>query len=126
MTYLLDSDILIDFFNQKPDAISLLDRITEQGTCAVSVLSVTELRAGWSEEQAGLYLPMFYQLVQVLPITTRVGEKAGELRRRYKLQGTPLPTLDLLIAATAIVHNLCIVTRNKKHFPMPEVQLHEG
>lgn len=46
-----------------------------------------------------------------------------ELRQIGK--GNKLPTIDALIAATAMVNGFHLVTRNTKHFPMPDLNLYQ-
>jgi tRNA(fMet)-specific endonuclease VapC len=54
--------------------------------------------------------------VIVLDVTGVVGRKFGELRAALFDAGTPAPEMDLLIAATAIVHELTLVTHNVQDF----------
>ena len=54
--------------------------------------------------------------VTVLDVTLDVGRKFGELRATLYDQGLPPPDMDLLIAATALVHDLTLVTHNTKDF----------
>ena len=49
-------------------------------------------------------------------MTQAVGNRWGLLSAECQLRGTPLNTADGLIAATALEHNLTIVTRNVKDF----------
>lgn len=49
---------------------------------------------------------------RILPVDIRVGEKWGELLAYYQLRGKPMPAIDALIAATAAVHNLAVVTHD--------------
>jgi tRNA(fMet)-specific endonuclease VapC len=51
-----------------------------------------------------------------LDVNRAVSEKFGELRAAQIRQGHPAPDADLLIAATAMLHNLTVVTHNQKHF----------
>ncbi len=51
-----------------------------------------------------------------LDVDRRVSEKFGDLRAAQIRQGQRTPDADLLIAATAMVHNLTVVTHNQKHF----------
>lgn len=124
-SFLFDSDVLIDFFKKKRDASDLVVKLAQEGNLAVSVLSVAELRAGWTQKQAKVILPKFYKLFNVISISTNTAELAGELRREYKQKGYTLPLIDVLIAATAITSNCQLVTRNKKDFFMHGVRLYE-
>ena len=121
-TYLLDSNILMDFFKQKKEAVSLVSELVSKGAIAASILSVTELRAGWTEEQTRFFLPRFYQLVQVEDINLEIAELAGKYRNEYKSKGLTIPAIDTLIASTAIINNYQLVTRNKKDFPITEIK----
>jgi predicted nucleic acid-binding protein len=56
------------------------------------------------------------KLVLVLDITADVGRKFGELRAALLDAGTPAPEMDLLNAATALVHNLTMVTHNTQDY----------
>ncbi|MBX3461450.1 MAG: type II toxin-antitoxin system VapC family toxin [Planctomycetes bacterium] len=53
---------------------------------------------------------------RVLPVDEAVAERWGQLKAKARQQGFALADLDGLIAATALVHGLPVVTRNKKHF----------
>ena len=120
----MDSDILMDFFKKKEEAVNLITKLIEKGNLAVSILSVTELRAGWSKEQAKFFLQRLYKLVEIKNITKEIAELAGEFRWEYKTKGITLPAIDTLIAATAIVEDYRLVTRNKKDYPMPQLKLY--
>jgi predicted nucleic acid-binding protein len=52
----------------------------------------------------------------ILPLDESTMRQYAFLRSEMKRQGRLLPTPDLLIAATALHHNLTLVTRNRKHF----------
>lgn len=122
--FLLDSDILVDFFKKKQEVIGLVSELFKDGELKASILSVTELRAGWSEKQAEFFLPRFYQLFIIEGITLKIAEMAGRFRQEYKLKGINLPVIDTLIAATAIIDSCQLVTRNKKDYPMPAVDFY--
>ena len=52
----------------------------------------------------------------LLPVTKEIGDKWAVLPARGQRRGTPLAVVDGLIAVTAIVHDLTLVTRNTKDF----------
>jgi tRNA(fMet)-specific endonuclease VapC len=54
--------------------------------------------------------------VTVLDFDYATAVRAGELRAGWKQAGTPVGYEDGLIAATALVANLTLVTRNTRHF----------
>jgi predicted nucleic acid-binding protein len=51
-----------------------------------------------------------------LPVTHSIADRWGALDGHRQLMGTPLNTADGLIAATALEHDLTVVTRNVKDF----------
>ena len=53
---------------------------------------------------------------RVLPVTQSIADRWGALDGQRQLKGTPLNTADGMIAATALEHNLTLVTRNVKDF----------
>lgn len=121
--YLLDTNILIEFFSRKQTTVDLLPTLKKHGTLYTSLLSLSEIRMGWSSRDAELYLPLLYVLFVLQTISKEIAEQAGVWRREYREQGLTLSTVDTLIAATAYCNDLCIVTRNTKHFPMSQLRL---
>jgi len=106
---LLDSVILIDHFNGQPKAGRFLASLNPD-SIAISVITLAELLVGFdpeTEEKARLLLNQF----QVLPIESRIAEKAASLRHQY---GWKLP--DAFQAALALHHRLLLSTRNTKDF----------
>lgn len=124
ITYLLDSDVLISFFKKRSEFVNLLLKLKEKGELSVSILSISELRSGWNDKDAQFYLPRLYNIVKVQEITLKIAEMAGKFRYVYKLRGRSLPTIDTLIAATAVLNNCQLVTGNKKDYPMKNLKLY--
>ncbi len=89
----------------------------------LSVLTVGELRKGIEAMTAGLRkqqlldwldveLPAFFAN-RLLPVDLKVAERWGKLLSQG---GRPLPAIDSLLAATALTHDLTLVTRNVRDF----------
>jgi predicted nucleic acid-binding protein len=125
MTYLIDTDVLIDFFKHKTYAKILIADLSKHATLAISTLTITELRSGWTSEQADFLLPRLYALCSVVPVTKEIAEHAGIWRQEYKSHGLSLGTPDTVIAATAYLYNYSLVTSNAKDYPMPELKLYK-
>ena len=57
--------------------------------------------------------------------TPEVARIAGRLKYEWARRGVTLSLADVLIAATAMHYGLALITDNEKHFPMPELVLHQ-
>jgi len=125
MTYLVDTDVLIDFFKHREPATGLIAKLNEDAALALSTLTITELRSGWTSKEADFFLPRLYALCAVVPVTKEIAEQAGNWRQEYKRKGLSLGTPDTVIAATAYVNNYPLLTNNAKHYPMPELTLYK-
>jgi tRNA(fMet)-specific endonuclease VapC len=126
MTYLIDTDVMVDFFKHKDPAKTLIARLSKHALLALSTLTITELRSGWTKEQANWLLPRLYALCSVVPVTKEIAEQAGIWRQEYKSRGQQLGTPDTVIAATAYLSDFPLVTNNAKDYPMPELKLYSA
>lgn len=119
MTWLLDADRLIEFLKGFEPTVALLNRLIPEGA-AVSVIAYAEVVEGirgsnHPDEQAGRFARLT-GTVTLLPVTVAVADHFATLRDSLRRAGTPIPDMDLLIAATAIEHDLTLVTGNVRHF----------
>ena len=116
--YLLDTDICI-YFNKKLFGIG--ERMLRIGLnrCMVSEITKAELLFGAANSRdvnKNLeVVNLFLVDINVLPISDCLGTVAAE-KARLRKAGLPLPDFDLLIGATAIHHNMTLVTNNTRHF----------
>src|SRR6266705_1658302 len=128
MTYLIDTDVMVDFFKHKDPhkdpAKGLIEKLSQNTTLTLSTLTITELRSGWTSAQADFLLPRLYALCAVVPVTKEIAEQAGKWRQEYKSKGVSIGTPDTVIAATAYLHNYPLLTNNTKDYPMPELTLY--
>lgn len=112
---LLDSDVLIDYLRQRPLAVAYLRALPT--VPLLSVVVVAELFSGVRDGQERTQLEAFIRASRIVPVDEQIAIQAGLLRRQYRLSHRPeLP--DMLIAATALMHNATLVTLNSKHFSM--------
>ncbi len=55
-------------------------------------------------------------LLLAIPLSTAEMERFGELKAALEVRGERLADADLMIAATALEHNLVVITGNLRHF----------
>ena len=113
MRYLVDTNILIDHLRGKSAATQWLERV-ERGEyeAAVSVLTEYELFVvpRLSEYQAQRIMQLF-SLLPLLPVTSAIAHRAALIHRDYHTD-----LADAIIAATAIEHEVTLLTQNVKDF----------
>jgi predicted nucleic acid-binding protein len=96
------------------------------GSLYTSVLTLAEIRFGVEllppskrrrqlQEWLDRDLPAWFG-DRVLPVDRSVADRWGVLRARAQMRGRPLSVVDGLLAATAIQHDLTIVSRNVSDF----------
>src|SRR5689334_7686958 len=125
MTYLFDTDVLIEYFKHREPWYSRVEKILQKHPSAISVVTLTELRACWDDVHARQWMPLLYDLFTLQDITSEIAVLAGAQIKNYQQQGMTLSTTDTLIAATAMPSEYCLVTGNSKGYPMPELTFYE-
>lgn len=122
MAYLLDTCALSEFTKPKPSAsVDAWFAQISDGSDFVSVLTLGELEKGISKlasSRRRASLERWFGDLRdrfsgrILAVDEPVALEWGRITARAGLAGNPLPSIDALIAATAIVHGLAVVTRN--------------
>ena len=117
---ILDSSFLIDLLRNNPQAV---DKAKEFDTKfilkSISIVSVMEIWRGVIRRGTESYLQKVEKLIDSLRVHTinkEVAIKAAEIEAILLDQGEIIDWEDILIAATALIHNEPILTRNVKHF----------
>ena len=119
MTYIFDSDVLIAIFGNNPRALQTLQELRRTGI-GVSIVSYAEVFEGaFGYPDAGSQLAAYRQFLSqfaMLPLSDPIAEIFASVRSDLRRVGNLIPDLDLLIAATALHHDVTLVTRNLRHF----------
>jgi tRNA(fMet)-specific endonuclease VapC len=130
MKFLVDTDWIVDVLHGNQNASETLVELTPQGL-AVSVISYGELFEGayYAQDRttARAGLSAFFIGKKLLPLTKPVMERfgivRGQLPRTIRQQ---VGDMDLLIAATALHHDLTLLTRNIRDFHhIPHLKLYQ-
>lgn len=119
MSFLIDTNILSELAKSRPDR-GVLDWAAEQTALGVSVITLDEILFGftWKPKPAfQAYLENYLDgYCAIYPVTEVIARRAGELRGGFCARGIVREQADMLIAATAQVHALTLVTRNTADF----------
>ena len=119
MSNLLDTDWAINYLNQEPETILRLDALRSEGI-AISIVSVAELYEGalnsHDPEHSEKALNDFLRPFQIIDLDIPTCRIFGVERARLRAAGTLIPDMDMLIGATALRHNLTLLTNNRRHF----------
>ena len=122
MNVLLDSDILIEVLRMRDDA--LLARWRELSVSDTLILyspvSAAEVWTGARPREHKAIEFCFNSLI-CAAMDYETGHLAGDLMRQYR-KSHSLEIGDALIAATAIRNQAQLWTRNRKHYPMPQLR----
>jgi tRNA(fMet)-specific endonuclease VapC len=124
--YLADTDYLIDASGGIPAALGTLQQLSDPGV-AVSIVSLFEGAYGFADPPRLLAgYREFLATYPVLPLTDPIMDVFAASRARLRRAGLLIPDFDLAIAATAVHHDLTLVTRNLRHFSrLPDLKLYQ-
>jgi len=113
LKYLLDTTWIVGYLRGNQDIIDKIQIFQNEGL-AVSVISVAELYEGVFHSQNSasneVALNLFLQGVRVLDITEQSCISYGQQRAKLYSEGKIIGAIDVLIAATALNHNLTLLT----------------
>ena len=118
--YMLDTNICIYIIKQKPANVINRFKQLRISSIAISSITLSELEYGVMKsskpDQNQLALSQFVAPLEILPYGDDAAQHYGNLRAHLEKQGTPIGSLDTLIAAHALSVNCTLVTNNEKEF----------
>lgn len=119
---IFDTDVIIWYMRGNANALRMLTSIHPRKISLASWLELVE-GAKNKRDLAKIKAVLTSFEFRILPLTEQIGHEAGLLMEEHALKGG-LDSIDSLIAATALVHKLPLVTANRKHFKSLGVELH--
>jgi tRNA(fMet)-specific endonuclease VapC len=120
MKYLRDTNICIELIRRQP--INILNRLTARrvGDVGVSTITVAELQHGVAKsshsEQNLAALEQFLLPLAIADFGYDAAVVYGQIRAQLEKRGTPIGSMNLLIAAHALSLDTILVTNNVKEF----------
>lgn len=116
----LDTDILSAVMKKNPVVIpKARSYLAEHGQFTLSILTRYEILRGLKAKGAAkqaIAFDRFCATNVVLPLTDEVVVKAAEIYAELRGRGALIGDADILIAASALVHGLGVLTNNEDHF----------
>jgi toxin FitB len=132
--FLLDTNCISELVRPKPEP-----RVTDWMDAAdesllyLSVLTLGEIRkgvAGFAQGRRRTHLETWFEVNlqarfsgRIVPIDSAIADRWGLLASEAKRKGKTLSVIDGLLAATALHHNLTVVSRNASGFTAAQVQV---
>ncbi len=114
--YFLDTNVCVDLLRGKTRG----RRLPSHAQCRLSSLVVAELwtgvHKGIAPAAAGTHLRAFLDLFTIVPFDAAASEAYGEIRAHLEKAGTPIGSLDQLIAAQARSLDATLLTANLGEF----------
>ncbi|NEP61683.1 MAG: type II toxin-antitoxin system VapC family toxin [Symploca sp. SIO2G7] len=128
MAYLLDTNIIsLLLKNNLNIKIKIKQVESQKNILAISCITYFEIKRGLFAVKATKQLEKFNELCQdyqiILLDDLAILEKAAEIHANLRLRGLPIQTEDILIAATAIVKSLTVVSNDRDLLRVEELSL---
>jgi toxin FitB len=125
--YLVDTNIPSELTREKPDSrVVAFLRNAGKDSVFLSVMTIGEICKGIAGLPAGQRRVALQDWLdidvrswfagRILPVTESIAERWGHLAAIARQQGASLAVVDGVIAATALHHDLTLVTRNVRDF----------
>lgn len=128
ITHLLDSDRLIDYLDDRRDARSLLAPLIMARQIATSIIVLGEIHEGLlGDAQRALKLSSLDDLLGAVPALTIDSATArvfADIRFALRRTGQIINDHDIWIAATALQHDLTLISRDKHFERIPSLKRH--
>ncbi len=123
MSFLLDTCVISELVKVKPNRrVTKWIKSCDEENLFLSSLTIGEIQRGVSKlpesrKKNDLQFWLDHELImrfdgRILTIDARVSQMWGKIQAKSESDGIKMPVIDCLIASTAIVHDMTVVTRN--------------
>ena len=122
--YLLDSDVIIWHLRGRREITEMLKDLQRSGLPACSAISVLEVQLGIKTRDEEEKTDRFLESLKVFDVSMDIAKMAARFIRQHKGKGVTVDLPDSIIASTCILHDLILVTYNRRHYPISELKFH--
>lgn len=112
----VDSGVFIEHLRAKDKLSTTLYKVSTKNGLYISAVTLYELYMGATTDDKIRDVNTITSFFTTLPFTDTVAQKAAQLYHELRLKNKMIEFRDIFIAATCLVHEMPIVTLNKKHF----------
>ena len=119
LRFLLDTNICIYIINRQPEAVFKHFAKLQAGEVGISSITGSELHFGVAKSGSVRILhalEKFIAPLDVLPFDDAAMREYGKARAHLEKKGTPIGSLDVLIASHALALDVVLVTNNLREF----------
>ena len=125
---LLDTDTLSHIQRQTPIVVRHSNNyLRVYSKFTFSDMTKYDLLRGLKAKQATVQVAAFLKFCsnnELLPVRSTILDRATDIYAELHRRGQIIGDADIIIAATAIVHNLVLITNNTRHFSrIPDIAL---
>ena len=117
--YLLDTGIVIRHLRGQQDIVQLLRGLGKRERLGVASITRLEIHAGMHPDETYKTQKLLSRFL-TYDLDRNIADRAGDFIREYQAKQLALSVPDAIIAATAVTHQVTLVSLNVKDFlPLP-------
>ena len=120
--YLIDTDVLIWVLRGNKKYEDFLLNLKDKGSFSISVVTIAEIYKNIFPSEI-IRTENLLNEFQALDVNPTIAKQAGLYWQQFVKSLKSLSLTDCLIAATAQINDLILVSLNSKHFPMKDIHL---
>jgi predicted nucleic acid-binding protein len=129
MSYLVDTDVVANWLKGRQEEVTLLSNFGSEDL-TISLITYGEIYDGIyygrNPQKNERIFQQFLRWVEVLPLNRSIMKQFAQIRGHLRRSGQLIGDPDLMIAATALYHDLTVVTHNFRHFRrVPDLKLYQ-